>query len=71
MEGLVEFSILLVACRNVLNSGLNGGKELELRDPIRKIVLKLSYHLQEKWRYHVDRIEIMISRIALFDDLTR
>ena len=69
VTGLDEFSIMLTNCKNAVTRVKFGLNELENPKTMRRILEKLPYYMQERWRRHVYKITETESRSVNFNDI--
>lgn len=69
VDGLDQFSVMLTSCKNAVIGGALGGREIEHPKTMRKILEKLPYFMQDRWRRVADRIWESGFRRILFSDL--
>ena len=69
VEGLDRFSLTLTSCNNIMSGISPGARETDHPKTMRKIIEKLPYQLQDKWRHLADKIHEEEHRRAKFGDI--
>ena len=69
VEGLDEFALALRTCRNAISTVPYEAREMEHPKTLLKIVEKLPYHIQDRWRRRADSIYEDEGRLVVFEDL--
>ena len=69
VEGLDEFSVMLASCRNAVSCVPHGASELQNPETMRKILNKLPFNVQDRWRREADDIMTRKGREVTFNDL--
>ena len=69
VEGLDKFSLTLMSCKNVMAGTSKGMRETDHPRTMRKVVEKLPFNLQDRWRRVEDTILENQHRRATFDDI--
>ena len=68
VEALDRFSLTLISCKNVMSGISPGAREMDHPKTMRKIIEKLPYQLQDRWRRIADNIRESHRR-AKFEDV--
>ena len=68
---LENFALELQTCANAVGSLKQGMHELDNPKTLRKLLEKLPFTLQERWRREVDNVKVKFSRSVSFSDLVR
>lgn len=69
VEGLDQFSIMLMSCKNAVSGLSLGAREIEHPRTMRKVLEKLPFPMQDRWRRVADKILEHDYRPVSFSDL--
>ena len=71
IEGLDDFAVMLSSCNNAVSGVPHGSAVLNNPDTMRKIISKLPFNMQDRWRRLADEIMQNKKKEISFDDLVQ